>query len=72
MGQGFVDEQVPRRAPDHLQHSGIGQPLFVQPLNQALAGTLRGHADAAMMQLILFTPHQSKPSSQGCRLLRPS
>ena len=63
VGQCFVDEQVARRAADHLQHAGIGQPFLVKPLDQAFAGALRGHADPLALQMIL-TAHHSRPSSQ--------
>lgn len=40
MRERLVDEQMTRRAADHLEHVGVGRAFFVQALDQALSGTL--------------------------------
>ena len=60
MRERLVDEQMTRRAADHLEHVGVGKAFFVQALDQALSGTLGGHADTPAMQV--FGHHVSPPS----------
>ncbi|MCY1250152.1 hypothetical protein D9M72_637590 [compost metagenome] len=64
MRQRLVDEQVARRATDHLKHLVVAQAVVVQALDQPLAGTLRGHADPAALQIVLY-------HSRFSRMLRP-
>lgn len=45
MGQRLLDEQVPGRAADGLQHPRIDDAALAQALHQPLARTPRGHAD---------------------------
>ena len=40
MRHGLIQEQVPRRTADDVQHLGAGYPLLHQALNQALPGAL--------------------------------
>ncbi|MNI79748.1 hypothetical protein D3C73_1362260 [compost metagenome] len=63
VGQGLIDEQMARRTADGIEHLGVRYTLFAQALDQALAGTLGGHADTSALQIVLFA-HQSTPSSQ--------
>ena len=46
MSQRFIDEQVTRGIADHLEHPLVLNTLLAQALDQAVAGALRGHADA--------------------------
>ena len=57
VGQRLVDEQVTRCTANDFQHLGVGNAFLIQTLNQALAGPLRGHPDAATQHIVLFTSH---------------
>ncbi len=57
MRQCLIDEQMTRGAADDFQHLGVGYSLFIEALNQALTGSLRGHPDTAMQNMVLFTSH---------------
>lgn len=50
----------------------LDKPLFVQTLDQTLAGTLGGHPDTSAQQVVLFTSHQRSPSNHPSRLLKAS
>ena len=69
--QRLVDKQMPRRTANDFQHMRIGQTFLVQALDQTLAGTLRRHADAVALQVIVAT-HQNSPSSPLARPLKAS
>ncbi|MNF91489.1 hypothetical protein D3C76_1612250 [compost metagenome] len=72
MGQGLIDEQMARRATNHLQHLGVGQAFFVEPLDQSFTGALGGHANAAAQHIVLLTSHQRSPSSQPSSVRKAS
>jgi hypothetical protein len=72
MGQGLIDKQMTRGTTNNLKHVLIDDAFVNQALNQPLTSTLGSHANTAMHQATLFTPHQPKPSSQPSRHLNAS
>ncbi len=64
--QRLVDEEMTRGTADHFEHMGVGQPFFVEPLNQTVTCALRGHP-RAVQQAVLSAVYHSTFSSQLSR-----